>query len=198
MLSFSTAERSLDHQLGRKVKMEDPLKKLQHSPLGETKFVSEWTMDVLIDIDHSKKRKLRFRRQILKPTKTREELDLPENFVKRQPITDLLNIPVEIDCYIRMRLLSGKVDWRWRRQDAITTVESMQTMYTDLRYLCNGRWECEAGPDDICDTIRFGARARPKGSPPTKDAFNMNIVLDWGSDGVLPITIDPDILNPRS
>lgn len=177
--------------------MEDPLKKLQHSPLGETEFDSEWTLDVVIDIDHSKAKKLKFKCKISDPHKEDKSFSPPERFVKSQPITDLLDIAIDRDCYIRMQLLPDNVDWRWRRQHAITTVEPVQTMYTDLRYLCDGRWEREAGPDDICQTIRFGARARPTGSPRTEDPFNMNIILDWGGDGVLPITIDPDIQNPR-
>jgi hypothetical protein len=171
-------------------------KKLAHNSLGLGSFNSQKTQTILIDIDMSVPKKLKFKYASWSAAGDPDSMLPAENdFLSPKP-TDLLDIKIEEDCYVQMWLVNQNLDWYWRSEDAITTTESVKSIYKQLEYYHNGGWVTNPGEKAKCHGIRFGAVFR--GGNPTDDPFNMNFMLEWGPDEVLPVTIDPDIQNPRA
>ena len=164
-------------------------------PLGPT---STWapaaTYEVVIDYDPSVQRKI----IILKTWQ--QEVPLAEPPVEPVPPAGagelLHHIRIEKDCYILI-WLSKNVDWHWHPTRAITTARNDLTdRYFALEYLTPGGWVPPAPAGVTTRCIRFGARFR--GGPTTQeDLFNMNVMLENPDGTMLPITIDPDIQNPK-
>jgi hypothetical protein len=102
-----------------------------------------------------------------------------------------LDIKVQTDVWIELEL-GGTTSWHWALADAVTMGQPT-TDYFQLEYETSQGWNPDSNGEP-CKLIRFGAR-KIKGKPDTPYAFNMNIELE-DDDGVVPITIDPDIRNP--
>ncbi|HEX8572485.1 MAG TPA: nucleotide synthetase [Allosphingosinicella sp.] len=173
------------------------LKPLEHNPLGTDSFPTNVPTQLEYIFPEIDGRAIKFKRV----TTVREgdpDLIFPDRSeFERGPITDLLNIEIRMTCFVQITLINDKYDWFWRPEDAITTAVSRRNYYRQLRYLVGKTWLKQPSDDGVCHTIRFGAVYRG-GQEGPKDPFNMNVILDWGSDGLLPITIDPDLQNPKT
>lgn len=171
-------------------------KKLGHQALGPAGFSSQTTQLILIEPDFSTPNKLKFK--YATTTVEGNPDDILPDFARFIPprTTDLLDIYVRKNCFVQMWLLRDKLDWHWRPQDAITTSEPLKSQYLQLQYRFNDAWVETPGDAAICQGIRFGAVLRPLPEGP-KDPFNLNVILEWGPNEVLPMTIDPDIQNPK-
>jgi hypothetical protein len=171
-------------------------KQLGHHSLARSGFSSDKTQIIQLDVDRSDPRKLKFKYA----TVTRQgnaNTILPDfNEMLALPTTDLLDIHIEERCFVQMWLSAQTIDWFWRPQDAITMAHPGVPFYTQLQYDVNGTWVENPGEQARSRGIRFGAQLRG-GGPGPKDPFNLNVILDWG-EAVLPMTIDPDIQNPRT
>ena len=172
-----------------------PNKRLNHVSLGTGNFSSQVTQVITLDASLSN-RKLSFvyTSRIIRgdPDKV---FAVEADFIDPN-ITELLDIKIEEDCWVQMWLRNIGIGWHWRSRDAITTVEPRKSQYTQLQYLVNGAWVPEPEEEARCQAIRFGAIHRG-GSVRIDDPFNINLILEWGTNEVLPITIDPDIQNPK-
>lgn len=172
-----------------------PNKKLNHVSLGPPSFTSQTTQIIIVHANLTgRKLSFEYKSKILTGDPD-TVLPTQEDFVD-PPITELLDIKIEQDCFVQMWLHTGNIGWYWRSEDAITTVEPLQSQYKRLEYMLNGSWTANPGEDARCQGIRFGAVHRG-GGPRQDDPFNMNMILEWGPNEVLPITIDPDIQNPK-
>lgn len=117
------------------------------------------------------------------------EPPLPNNRKSRY-----LDIRILHDVWIEIELADERA-WHWAMSNAITTGERMEDPPHLFRLQYQTRLGWRSNPNgQPCRVIRFGARRIP-GPPNTPYAFNMNIELE-NDDGVVPITIDPDIRNP--
>jgi hypothetical protein len=170
-------------------------KVLGHTSLGTDAFSSTKTLLIQVDIDLSSQKKLKFGYKHMIRRGNPDDIPDWAEFAGAST-TKLLDIPIEETCFVQMWLLRDNLDWHWRSQDAITTSADRKALYKRLTYFKDGLWVPDPGKDAKCQGIRFGAVRRP-GNPGPTDPFNMNIILEWGPDEVLPITIDPDIQNPK-
>lgn len=170
-------------------------KPLGHSSLGTRNFNAEKTLSIQLEADVSSTNKIKFYYKSLLREEDPDRVPRASDFASLAP-TKLLDIPIKEKCFVKILLLRGNLDWHWRPMDAITTVVSAKSLYKQLRYYKDGDWVADPGQNAICQAIRFGAWLRPGPEGP-KDAFNMNVILEWDSGEVLPITIDPDLQNPK-
>lgn len=111
------------------------------------------------------------------------------------PKTERLDLEIEKDCRIELHL-ADNFKWRWNDVMAIGRGKESVPHYFNLRY-----WD-----DDKKDwvrptegkkymAIRFFAELRRTGKD--KDAINLNVLLEYSDTEMLPISIDPDIQNPK-
>jgi hypothetical protein len=171
-------------------------KPLSHISLGTHEFSSDVTQKIYVTRDMTSQNKLKFKYACVTVVGDPSTIfPLAEDFAV-PPTTDLLDIKIKKTCFVQMTLLRTNLDWHWRTQDAITTAISQRTYYKQLQYLVGEDWVEDPGDGARCQTIRFGAYKRAGDEGP-RDPFNMNVILEWDSNDVLPITIDPDIQNPK-
>jgi hypothetical protein len=171
---------------------------LSHEPPGPDPggWNPSATYLVVVDFDRSNSRKIIFRK-----THHVEVPTPPDNQPLPEPTPTgsgefLHHVEIQKDCYIQF-WLSKNVDWHWHDEKAITTAKSLPTQYFKLQYLTSQGWDDKplAGQPTRC--VRLGAKYRGPGSPKA-DLFNMNVMLENPDGSTLPITIDPDIQNPRT
>ena len=173
-----------------------PNKKLSHVSIGTSTFTSQATQIIILTASFAG-RKLVFEQ------KTKLERGDPDSILPTQAelvdptITERLDIKIDETCFVQIWLHNVNLDWFWRSADAITTVEPLKGQYTQLEYWVDGQWTSNPDEEARCQGIRFGAIRRP-GSNRVDDPFNLNLMLEWDGEEVLPITIDPDIQNPKT
>lgn len=114
---------------------------------------------------------------------------------------DKLNLDVYDDTEFYLRLSSQK-DWRWSRTfDAITTKKENSKYYGKVQYeQPNGtfaEWDGKAPRTWDSSRIIFLASLNEDSNSEKFHGFSMNIELILPNGGILPITLDPDIQNPR-
>lgn len=172
------------------------LKPLEHNPLGTESFPTDVPTQMEYIYPEVVGRSIRFKRVTHIRQGDPDTIFPSRAEFERGPITDLLNIGISETCFVQITLINSNYDWHWRQKDAITTATSRRNFYRQLKYLVGETWVNQPDEDAICQTIRFGAFLRPGPHGPS-DPFNMNVILNWGADGVLPITIDPDLQNPK-
>lgn len=119
----------------------------------------------------------------------------------RPPKAQLLNVPVRQHCRIEFRLCSG-VAWRWNEEMAIGRGNEDILHYFNLEYWdeAANRWvrqsEITSTDDRIFRRVRFCAEKR--NGVMEDHPINLNVLLEYPDDKILPVTIDPDIQNPKT
>ena len=119
----------------------------------------------------------------------------------RPPKAQLLDVPVSQHCRIEFRLCSG-VAWRWNEEMAIGRGNEEVPHYFNLEYWDEdaGGWvkQSEIKPNDerVFKRIRFCAEKR--NGTTENHPINLNVLLEYPDNKILPVTIDPDIQNPRT
>jgi hypothetical protein len=112
---------------------------------------------------------------------------------------DELNLDVVEDTLFQLRLSNRA--WHWSKAfDAITLKKDKKKYYGKVEYLRPGgtfeEWNGQAPKDFECKTIRFLAALNEDGGD-RFHGFSLNIDLKLPGGGTLPITLDPDIQNPK-
>lgn len=112
---------------------------------------------------------------------------------------DELNLDVVDDTLFQLRL-SDK-DWHWSKAfDAVTLKKDTKKYYGRVEYMRPGgtfeEWDGKAPKDFECKIIRFRAALNEDGGEKFH-GFSLNIDLAIPGGGTLPITLDPDIQNPK-
>jgi hypothetical protein len=107
-----------------------------------------------------------------------------------------LDIYIDSDCVIELTLIDK--NWKWSNKfQAITTKKPRSSIYKSLRYIDKRGAEVEWTPNmtDEYRSIRFYALLQS--GPSIGHGFCLNV--DYAMLGAqwLPVTIDPDIINPR-
>jgi hypothetical protein len=111
----------------------------------------------------------------------------------------ILDLEVYDDCFLEI-WLNPRQNWQWSRNyDAITTKKDYSKLYFELRYRDGSDlYERADFPTNKTPLVaRFGAIHDQGGTPGTKHGFSMNLELLFPTGDPLPITIDPDIQNPK-
>jgi len=110
--------------------------------------------------------------------------------------TSILDLKIDENSWVVISLDSDK-RWQWSRTlDAVTTKDPRDQHYFELGYRTEaGQWVAREDfpADEPIRQIRFGAKLNRGNAE--KHGFSFNIDLEY-PDGILPITIDPDIRNP--
>ncbi|MEO6634001.1 MAG: nucleotide synthetase [Devosia sp.] len=102
-----------------------------------------------------------------------------------------LDLKIPNHVIVRIRL-DKPLFWQWAPKNAVTTGTKATAHYFLLEYFANGIWV--ADPDSVpCDQIQFRAK---KQTVQQDIAFNMNVIIVYDNNEVLPVSIDPDIRNP--
>lgn len=155
------------------------------------------TYEVVIDFDPSVARKVIFLKTWQKEVPTPPDTELPVEPAPPAGAGEFLHhVGIEKDCYILI-WLSKNVDWHWHRTRAITIARNdLGDQYFKLEYLTATGWKSPASPGVKTRCIRLGARFRG-GMVTQEDLFNLNVELENPDKSILPITIDPDIQNPK-
>lgn len=172
-------------------------KRLAHEKLG---FIPDWTSEItqkiILNVNTTSFRKIKF--EYVSDTERGDPDNILPDFASLDsPTTDLLDIHIYETSFVQIWLAGNLLDWFWRPEDAITTCYPNTARYFNLEYFLNGTWIRNPNEDDRCQGVRFGAILRNGNpGPDTNDPFNMNVILDWGDNHFLPMTIDPDIQNP--
>ena len=125
----------------------------------------------------------------------RDGVDVPPNL----PI-DELNLDVYDDTLFYLRL-STQREWYWSRDfDAVTTKKDNKRYYGQIEYqLQDGswtEWDGNAPKPWNSKKIRFLASKNEDGGE-TVHQFSLNIDLILTGGRRLPISLDPDIQNPK-
>jgi len=112
---------------------------------------------------------------------------------------DELNLDVVDDTLFQLRL-SDKA-WHWSKAfDAITLKKDKKKYYGRVMYQKPDgtwdEWDGKAAKAYECKTIKFLAALNEDGGEKTH-GFSLNIDLALPGGGILPITLDPDIQNPK-
>jgi hypothetical protein len=110
--------------------------------------------------------------------------------------TDKLDIPVYADCIIELQLKQD-LKWRWNEARGVGRGDTTVNYYFDLRVWDDTKKEwVKPSPRGRYIRAQFSAKYRG-GTVLVKDPINFNVLLEYAQDEELPITIDPDIQNPK-
>lgn len=163
------------------------------APAGWTPAV---THVVVVDYDPSVQRKVIFRKSYHVEVPTPPDSQFPIEPAPPASGELLHHIAIAQDCYILI-WLSHKVDWHWHKSRAITLAQNLPSQYFKLQYLTATGWVSQPSQGQTTRCIRFGAKYRGPRPATVEDLFNLNIELENPDGSILPITIDPDIQNPK-
>lgn len=154
------------------------------------------TYEVVVDYDPSIPRKIIFLKTLQQEVPTPPDDQLPVEPVPPGPGELLHHVPIEKDCYILI-WLSKNVDWHWHPTRAITIARNdLSDQYFKLEYLTASGWQAPTSSGIVTRSVRLGARLRNGATQ--DDLFNLNVELENPDGSTLPITIDPDIQNPKA
>jgi hypothetical protein len=108
----------------------------------------------------------------------------PINYPDYKADPAYLDFGISADCTIRFTL-DEKVNWRWSHDYwVISAKEDYRRLYGDVQKISDRSFEFKAKYDE-------------GGNDTTMHHFNLNIDYGQGAKRWLPITIDPDVGNPR-
>lgn len=115
------------------------------------------------------------------------------------PVRELnLDVVDDTEFYIR---LSDDKDWYWSKGfDAITTKLDKKRFYGKILYERNGKfvsWDGSSSKTWACKRIMFLAALNEDTTVEPSHGFSLNIDLILPGGGILPISLDPDIQNPK-
>jgi hypothetical protein len=97
---------------------------------------------------------------------------------------EYLNFGISDDCTLRFTL-DPKISWRWSKDYwVISSKKDYRRLYGDVKKIGDHSFEVKAKYD-------------ANGSLGTLHHFNLNVDYGQGPDRWLPMTIDPDVGNPR-
>lgn len=113
---------------------------------------------------------------------------------------DELNLDVDADTEFYLRLTNQR-EWHWSRDfDAITTKKDKTRYYGKVLYEKDGEfvpWDGKAPKNWRCRQIMFLASLNEDAGSETAHKFSLNIDLILPDGRELPISLDPDIQNPK-
>ena len=123
--------------------------------------------------------------------------------IKEDDLYDKLNFAIDKN-YLVTLILDVSLDWQWSLKYDAVTMKSKNKNYGELRYLDGAVWKTKSQikPGSQITKVRFAARMSNDSSN-SRHSFSLNIDLMQKNSVPeqrklrLPITIDPDIINPR-
>jgi len=117
----------------------------------------------------------------------------------KQATGPILDLEVYADCFLEV-WLNPLQNMRWSLvYDAITTKQDFSNYYFELKYKDgNDLYDRASFPTDVIPlVVRFGAKHNYPPVQPTLHGFSLNIELVHATGKPTPLTIDPDIQNPK-